>query len=1285
MLKNLFGSRKAKDKFSLDNLKSLYSQLQREPIVNSNNKARVVEILRTIAELMIWGDQHNPSFFDFFAEKSILANFVKILSQNKLDSKVKIQVIQTLSILIQNTDSEVSIFYLLSNNYINDLIVHRFDFGDEELLAYYISFLKTCSFKLNEKTILFFFNEPANDFPLYTEAIKFFNHPESMVRIAVRTLSLNVYKVKDQAMRKFVLDRSAVPYFSNLVWFLRDQTLNLSHLLSSSNYLNLPKLEEFVESLIDIYYYLQDIMNLNIKELSETLIDQLLSHYVLPVLIGSVVQDKSVLSPLSENHSTTPNNNGSLSPAAAVTSNGTISVDSAVTHSNADLVLNSTGSASISTDTSGITSVPANLLNIPAHISTLITAQKVSTPATGNAANPVASTANSQPTSPTAATKKPAASGTFNTAAAADSVNNNNSPNGPGLLTSSATNETTIHSHLALYLLSQLFQSFTDYSFVNSVAVALFHFHPPQITHQMIANPPQYPVKAEIPLTQILFPKSIAYNQNKEQIHAHNSSAAPNSDGTALNNSTATTEQAAEVSTNSNSVSLSSKSGRDLPNDRNLVARSVLPEIRTLYSPLETCPNYAEPMKNNPYRAALIHSLTNSDERHIFAASGVVLNALQNENLDKELLNEINIYPQRLRKTRKLLDELMDQQNTSREEEFEAASPLKQPQNAANYVASPQSPFNTRSQAPSQPSLLKFRIHIAPDTAHLTASIQINETVHKDESFNIDSLLDSSFTGIEPDLEEEEKNTLLTYEDSAGEANDTIAAVQPSIITAVDFADRRGSSQADPLMNKKATLMASDSRSSNSNLNNSTTNSTNNSTATTPAFKPVATELSSPTLLALSKAKSANTIDNELFGSSDKSAGSSAAISPTSAVNYSYNIEIVRSLLSVLNVEPVYSFRLATFQLCIEFLNELVYYAANANEPCLANQELHSIFFAYQHAVAEVKNRFHSPLGYLILDLIEDEYSALTKPIYAKRLSVSPYNLVAVEETAISGIPLDFRRPNGDFERTKVSVQVFLLLRLLHYKLSKRKDNLFPLGQTHSDSSINWNNLKADDEIPMNSTAESVACTLAVGPKKVNLFLVLDSDNLLLVTRHPNKVGYAIIQMIVSLRHQEPFLNRSNNCVLHVTIRSLARPHPSCRKLKGGSADSLHAPLWNLTLLFIDPVQCQQSKRHLEQARIRIRKSILENIFRSFNEALERGESNGAANSPILEDNSEGNHSRRTSLSVAALGFAGEHNYSNYPAELEQNNSEDAVLLGSNSFSQSNATNSTNGSISQSQ
>ena len=49
--------------------------------------------------------------------------------------------------------------YLLSNNHINSIIVLKFDFSDEEVLAYYISFLKTLSFKLNRHTVHFFYNE----------------------------------------------------------------------------------------------------------------------------------------------------------------------------------------------------------------------------------------------------------------------------------------------------------------------------------------------------------------------------------------------------------------------------------------------------------------------------------------------------------------------------------------------------------------------------------------------------------------------------------------------------------------------------------------------------------------------------------------------------------------------------------------------------------------------------------------------------------------------------------------------------------------------------------------------------------------------------------------------------------------------------------------------------------------------------------------------------------------------------------------------------------------------
>ena len=53
--------------------------------------------------------------------------------------------------------------YLLSNNHVNSIIVHKFDFSDEEVMAYYISFLKTLSFRLNKHTIHFFYNEVCNN------------------------------------------------------------------------------------------------------------------------------------------------------------------------------------------------------------------------------------------------------------------------------------------------------------------------------------------------------------------------------------------------------------------------------------------------------------------------------------------------------------------------------------------------------------------------------------------------------------------------------------------------------------------------------------------------------------------------------------------------------------------------------------------------------------------------------------------------------------------------------------------------------------------------------------------------------------------------------------------------------------------------------------------------------------------------------------------------------------------------------------------------------------------
>ena len=109
----------------------------------------------------------------------MLSFFLRIMKQ-KCGSFVCVQLLQTLNILFENIRNETSLCkwgiksilcvifsntllnftdYLLSNNHVNCIIVHKFDFSDEEVMAYYISFLKTLSLKLNVHTIHFFFNE----------------------------------------------------------------------------------------------------------------------------------------------------------------------------------------------------------------------------------------------------------------------------------------------------------------------------------------------------------------------------------------------------------------------------------------------------------------------------------------------------------------------------------------------------------------------------------------------------------------------------------------------------------------------------------------------------------------------------------------------------------------------------------------------------------------------------------------------------------------------------------------------------------------------------------------------------------------------------------------------------------------------------------------------------------------------------------------------------------------------------------------------------------------------
>lgn len=346
---SLFSSQpKQQRPFTSEELHRLHTILTDCTIVTKSNLDTVIEALRFTAELVIWGDQHDPTIIEYFLEQNMLAQFANIITSNyrhhtsntteKADdvihteaaTTVMTQVLQTLSILIQNIKTQQTIYCLFSNNHINDIVALSFNFEDDELLGYYVNLLKTISLKLNETTVQLFFKQPhgvvspkiiittsnqkndnhsdssdsGSSFPLYTEAIKFASHKDGMVRTAVRTITLNVYAIQDPAVQAYITSSPASQYFARISEQLKHVAVDLDNVLQTSNFfttnnnnstansISLRGQASVVESRLadieDILSYCGDILATNVEEITKLVVHHLMEDFLYPIIIHPI-------------------------------------------------------------------------------------------------------------------------------------------------------------------------------------------------------------------------------------------------------------------------------------------------------------------------------------------------------------------------------------------------------------------------------------------------------------------------------------------------------------------------------------------------------------------------------------------------------------------------------------------------------------------------------------------------------------------------------------------------------------------------------------------------------------------------------------------------------------------------------------------------------------------------------------------------------------------------------------------------------------------------------------
>ncbi|CAK7341991.1 unnamed protein product [Dovyalis caffra] len=222
--------------------KYVIKELQKVKVVDMHNGELVVDLLQSIVEIVTYGDRQDPQIFECFMEHQVLAEFVRVIKISK-NSKIEAPLLQYLSIMIQNMESEHAISC-------KDAVV---------------------------------------SFPLYSEALKFAQHGEKMIQTAVRAVTLNIYNVCDDMVYQFITTPPVSKYFSDLVHSLKEQCIHLDNVVHASEEMdfNQRRKELLLETdrIVDDLYYLKDILCVGESRLCKVVAQNVLNLLVFPILL----------------------------------------------------------------------------------------------------------------------------------------------------------------------------------------------------------------------------------------------------------------------------------------------------------------------------------------------------------------------------------------------------------------------------------------------------------------------------------------------------------------------------------------------------------------------------------------------------------------------------------------------------------------------------------------------------------------------------------------------------------------------------------------------------------------------------------------------------------------------------------------------------------------------------------------------------------------------------------------------------------------------------------------
>ena len=227
---------------------------------------------------------------------SYLKNIIHIIDSfiNKKKRELTLSILQEICFLLANIKSKkiLSEIFSFQNNIINeqginmnifDKLISINDFNkNEEFLEHQINLMKSLILKLDSESILFFYKNEINYFPILSKSLLLYDYPDDMIHGAIHNILLLITKNNNKSLNEYLISFPVALYYPIIIF-------DLKKIISELNFIFVKEknifefFEEKHEKLCDIVLYINDILLCNISNINFILINCLLNEIIFPL------------------------------------------------------------------------------------------------------------------------------------------------------------------------------------------------------------------------------------------------------------------------------------------------------------------------------------------------------------------------------------------------------------------------------------------------------------------------------------------------------------------------------------------------------------------------------------------------------------------------------------------------------------------------------------------------------------------------------------------------------------------------------------------------------------------------------------------------------------------------------------------------------------------------------------------------------------------------------------------------------------------------------------------